>query len=391
MNFGDIAVGPNGEVAIVYQNNDGDEGPDSIFSHFEPDGLANGITLSARKFVTATNVGDFDFIAPQPNRSVDSEANLAWDRSGGQHTGRLYLVYTDESPDEFDDLDVYVRFSDDLGRNWSTRRRVNNDGTTNSQFMPKVAVDQHTGFVAVNWYDARNDPGMGAHDTDLLVNTDVEEFIAFSFDGGNCFATNLQVIGSPSNAVFGGDGLNDFGDYQGLAFDAGIVYPAWIDNSVALTSPGLFEFDVAVAAIAVPTLNEEDRFEFNETSDQATNFGKLVEDHNLTDLSITTHQSGLPDYDWYRYQVGEDGRVTVTMSGGAADGALEVFLYTLDATNTLILLADSRSQPFACNQTYVLTANVTKNQALLIEVKGVNVVPGVHVRGNYNLNVRLTI
>ena len=26
---------------------------------------------------------------------VDAEANLAWDRSGGPHNGRAYLLYTD--------------------------------------------------------------------------------------------------------------------------------------------------------------------------------------------------------------------------------------------------------------------------------------------------------
>ena len=99
-NFGDIAVGPHGEVMITYQDNRGDEGPDNIYFNVDPDGLGS-TPMGPSITVTSTNVGDFDFIPPQPARSVDAEVGLAWDRSGGPHNGRVYMIYTDEVVNEF--------------------------------------------------------------------------------------------------------------------------------------------------------------------------------------------------------------------------------------------------------------------------------------------------
>jgi len=57
----------------------------------DPDGLGPA-GCGKRIFVTATHVGGFDFIPAQPDRSVDAEPGLAWDRTGGPHAGRVYLV-----------------------------------------------------------------------------------------------------------------------------------------------------------------------------------------------------------------------------------------------------------------------------------------------------------
>src|SRR5207253_1876882 len=139
--------------------------------------------------------------------------------------------------------------------------RVNDDASPNTQMLPRIALDQSTGFVAATWLDARNDGGnRGPDDTDGRPNDDVEEYGAVSFDGGICFSANIQIATAPSNAVFGGDGLNDFGDYTGLAFDAGTFNCAWPDNSTALARPALRQFEVASAGVTVPDLNEQDQF-----------------------------------------------------------------------------------------------------------------------------------
>ena len=134
--FGDIAIGPGGKVAVVYQNNGSGQGPDTIKFNLDANGLAAG-GFGAQSIVTATNVGGFDFIPAQNSRSIDAEANLAWDTSGGVHNGRLYMVYVDEVPvNESNDTDIFVRYSDDNGATWSARIRVNDDATTRSQFNP---------------------------------------------------------------------------------------------------------------------------------------------------------------------------------------------------------------------------------------------------------------
>ena len=53
--------------------------------------------------------------------------------------------------------------------------RVNDDATTNSQFLPKIALDPTTGDLAVVWYDSRNDLGTGGPgDTDGIANDDAQ-------------------------------------------------------------------------------------------------------------------------------------------------------------------------------------------------------------------------
>ena len=44
-----------------------------------------------------------------------------------------------------------------MGATWSNPVRVNDDAGTNSQFLPFIALDQTTGYIAVSWYDCRND------------------------------------------------------------------------------------------------------------------------------------------------------------------------------------------------------------------------------------------
>src|SRR5439155_22306657 len=119
---------------------------------------------------------------------------LAWDRTGGPHTGRVSMVYTAEHLNESDNTDVYVRRSDDNGATWSTAVRVNDDLTTNSQFMPKISLDPTTGNLAVECYDARNDlANTGSGDTDGLPNDDAQFWGAFSTDSGVSFTPNIQI------------------------------------------------------------------------------------------------------------------------------------------------------------------------------------------------------
>src|SRR5207244_5093949 len=137
-----------------------------IFVNVDPDGLGPA-GFGKRVFVTQTHVGGFDFIPPQQDRSVDAEVGLAWDRTGGVHDGRVNLVYTREQKNESDDTDGFVRHPDDDGATWSAPVRVNDDHTRNSQFLPKIALDETSGNIAVVWYDARSDLGNGGPgDTD---------------------------------------------------------------------------------------------------------------------------------------------------------------------------------------------------------------------------------
>ena len=92
--FGGIAVGPGpngGKVIVTYQSPTGGQGPATIFANVDADGLGAG-GFGARITVSATNVGGFDFIPAQNGRSIDAEAGLVWDATGGPFNDRIYLV-----------------------------------------------------------------------------------------------------------------------------------------------------------------------------------------------------------------------------------------------------------------------------------------------------------
>jgi hypothetical protein len=223
-NFGDIAIGPNGQVLVTFQHG-GRQNDGHLAVSLDADGLGSG-GFATPVEVTTTNVGSFDAITPQPDRSVDAEAGLAWDRSGGAHQGRVYFVYTDEPTDESNDTDVFVRTSDDNGAHWSAPVRVNDDTGHSAQFLPRIALDQSSGQVGVSFHDTRNDPN----------NRDVQYWAAISTDGGQTFGPNVQASAGSSNEDGAeppatGHGDLDYGDYSGADFAGGVFHVAWADNS----------------------------------------------------------------------------------------------------------------------------------------------------------------
>jgi hypothetical protein len=132
---------------------------------------------------------------------------------------------------------------------------LNDDATRTSQFNPAIALDQATGAVAVSWYDARNDLGLGgAGDTDGVPNDDVQIWATYSIDGGATLAPNVRVSEGISSAVAAGSYF-DYGDYTHAAFQSGVFYPAWSDNSNSTgENPDgtLHQFDLYTAAVPIP-------------------------------------------------------------------------------------------------------------------------------------------
>ena len=249
--YGDVAIGPAGQVMQVCQKAQVGQGDGKLFMNLDPDGLGPK-GFGPATFLTQTHVGGFDYIPAQQERSVDAESGLAWDRTNGPHRGRVYLLYTNEQQNESDDMDIMMRTSDDQGAHWSAPVRVNDDATSNSQFLPKVSLDPTTGNLAVTWHDAREDLGdHGPGDTDGVPNDDAELWGAFSTDGGATFSPNVRISAGVSNATDSGNSI-DYGDYIGLSFYAGIAHPAWADNSnsTADNPDGtLHDFDIYTAAV----------------------------------------------------------------------------------------------------------------------------------------------
>ncbi len=252
--YGDTAVGPRGQVMVTYQDQTNGQGGSHIYTAVDPDGLGPA-GFGDPVLIAHSRVGGFDYIPAQPDRSVDAEANLAWDRSGGPHNGRAYIVWTQEHPNESNNMDIMLQHSDDNGRTWSAPLRLNDDHTVNSQFMPAIALDQSTGDVAVSWYDARNDLGTGGPgDTDGVPNDDVQIWATYSTEGGVSFVPNFRVSAGTINAP-DAQSFFDLGDYTHAAFVDHSFYPAWSDNSNSTgTNPDgtLHQLDLYTARVNVP-------------------------------------------------------------------------------------------------------------------------------------------
>lgn len=253
-NYGDVAIGPAGQVLNVCTLTETGSGGGRLFVSLNPTGV--GGTFGDSVFVTDSHIGGFHFIPAQIDRSIDAEPSLAWDRSSGAHNGRVYLVYTFNFTNQDNNTDIEERFSDDQGKNWSPPIRVNDDTTTNSQFNPAVSVDQTSGNLVVTWYDGRNDLGLGGPgDTNNgSPNDDAQFWGAFSTNGGLTFTKNIQISAGTSNSHDSGNAI-DFGDYTNVAFDAGVAHATWSDNSNSTgNNPdgALHQLDAYTASVLLP-------------------------------------------------------------------------------------------------------------------------------------------
>ena len=233
--FGDIAVGPDGRVAVTGQKG-GRRG--NIGANVDPDGLGPA-PFGPRVVVTTTGVQLFDLVPAQPDRGVDAEAGLAYDTSAGPFRGRLYLLYTDVAksvPRDRHNMDVFLRYSDDGGASWGNAIRVNDDPGTDSQILPRVALDETSGDLAVIWHDTREDrAGLGGgpgDDSDGKPYTDVATYAALvrPTADGLLVSPNVRVSGGGTIAAEAENGV-ELGDYTGLDFHAGVFFPVWADNS----------------------------------------------------------------------------------------------------------------------------------------------------------------
>ncbi len=246
--FGDISVGPQGQVMVAFGPNGSTGG---VVVSVDPDGLGP-LGFTAATEVAPTNVPGFDRIPAAPNWGVDSEAHLAWDQSGGTHDGRVYLAFLDAPASDLNNTMLYVMHSDDGGATWSSPVLVNDDGTAASHFMPGFAVDQTTGAVGATWYDTRGDS----------TRVNAAYYGSVSIDGGDTWSTNFPISAASSNATYATPPASirntNFGDYTGLAFYGGVMVPVWADNSNSTGdnpagADASFDLYTALVQVTVPT------------------------------------------------------------------------------------------------------------------------------------------
>jgi uncharacterized repeat protein (TIGR01451 family) len=183
--FPAVAVGPQGQVLVAFQNNLTSDNKSQIFTSVNTNAFGtNGFSAP----VVAANdaAGGKTYLPAQPTgNGVSATPGLAFDPAPfSAFYGRAYLVYAGVS--SIGNLIVASRYSTDNGANWSAETNANDDITANSHFFPRVAVDPETGIVAYSWYDCRNDLGAGSQ---TVIQTTFTNFVFNSLT-----ATNLTVL-----------------------------------------------------------------------------------------------------------------------------------------------------------------------------------------------------
>jgi hypothetical protein len=215
----------NGTVTAIDITNPGSGYTSYATVNFSGGGGSGAAAFAAAGTITGSNAEACYDLPAAPKRGIDAESNLAWDH-GRNH--RLYLVYTDRrnTSSTTIDTDIFVRYSDDLGVHWSSPVRVDDDTTDTSQFFPAIAVDQTTGYVAVTWYDTRNDPAN---------NVQAEIYGTISTDGGATWLPNFRIAAGPSDSTTLAANpypkWQNFGDYDTMDFNHDVFYRTWADNS----------------------------------------------------------------------------------------------------------------------------------------------------------------
>jgi len=133
-------------------------------------------------------------------------------------------------------------------------------------------------------------------------------------------------------------------------------------------------------------ISTSDTYKPNLTSDTAFDLGQLTVDNNVFEYQSLVIDNaanmGLPDYEWFKWNVGSSGFFTAT--AGTVAGNLELHLFTVDSSGTLVDMGDDTSGNFNLQ---VFTA-VTAGQEIYAEVKGKETSPGVVGQGFYNLFVQ---
>jgi hypothetical protein len=152
-------------------------------------------------------------------------------------TGDLYVVYNDVGAAPGDKGDIWFVASAD-GQAWSTPVVVNwDDGTTNDQWQPGMAVTPDGSKVGVFWSDRRLDPA-----NSLIDRFGVIGVVDFMNQNTVNFTNNLRVTNTSFPAVIGTDPRiqpDYMGDYNSVAADNNFFYTAWGDNRDTLQGPNV--------------------------------------------------------------------------------------------------------------------------------------------------------
>jgi hypothetical protein len=170
-----------------------------------------------------------------------ASAHLAFDRSGGAHNGRAYLVYTNSGgytssgDDIAADADVFERYSDDNGTTWSNPIMVNAsaDGGTVTSATFTTLTDTGKNWTANQWV---------GHSVYIVAGTDVGDsgVIASNTSNTLTLASTWQFLMKPDNTsqYLIGDGASQFWPTAALDQTSGALAATWYDSRTDFNNSG---------------------------------------------------------------------------------------------------------------------------------------------------------
>jgi len=212
--WSNVCVGPDGEVYVnwvAYEYL-----TDSVFIKISRS-LDGGVTWSPEHRVVSPRFFSADIT---PQLLIFSYGAMACDMSDGPYRGRLYMVFTDMTPNQAE-TDVWLVYSDDQGETWSARQTICDEPQTYpiDQFHPWISVDE-AGRVWTVFYDRRNDQ------ENLLMDT----YFTVSTDGGDTWRPNERISTESSDPGAGVLLAGLIGEYIGWQARGGNALAVWTDT-----------------------------------------------------------------------------------------------------------------------------------------------------------------
>ena len=226
-----VAVGPNvlgSDVpggCVYFVTNEGNSFAATYRFYRSTDGGATFSLMSSQNFVgyVGTYVNGRNSVQNMRTRPYPF---ITADNSYGPYRGRLYLVYTTNSPaGSGNKPDIFCRYSDDQGATWSSQVLVNDDPNSenNNQWHPSTWCDKETGRLFIKWMDTRDTP---TSDSAYI-------YASYSDDGGQTFAPNQRVSNVKMKincSTCGGGGTPRYqGDYDAITSAGNISMGVWTD------------------------------------------------------------------------------------------------------------------------------------------------------------------
>jgi hypothetical protein len=202
-----VEAAPNGDIYAVWNNGI----YHSVGFNKSTDG---GTTWGDPRLIKKYNIFGTTRLLPNGYRHTvkgkvraESYPIIRCDHSNSERHGWVYLVWT----------------ADSIPNVYFSRSTGGGDDLTNDQFWAWLAVDPSTGDIGVMYFDSRRDPD----------NMLVECWVSLSTDGGDTWTDR------PAASTMNDLRLNPFtassfaGDYSGMDFYDGVMYPSWVDMRYA--------------------------------------------------------------------------------------------------------------------------------------------------------------